>query len=463
MSRIRYGLALLAAKLSVVALRVTRHNGTNFPGVVAIKICPDFLRWIRKPGTIIGITGTNGKTTVSNLSRDLMEQLGRPVLNNSAGSNINTGIATCLIHGVTFFGRPKYDTAVLEIDERSARLIFPYIQPDILMVTNLSRDSIMRNGHPEYIKDILTRYMPKKTRLLLNADNLISTMVAPENPRVCFGIDRLPTDKTTCSNRINDMQICPRCSSPMKYEYIRYSNVGRAYCPNCGFSSPKAEYHVTSVDWEDRILHFVADTAGAEADFPIVGEGLFNIYNETAVIALFMELGYSIEEIRDAMGKVRITASRYGVEKVGDITILQLLGKDKNAYGTSRVLEYIHTLPGDKEILLYNNSLTDAAHWSENTCWLYDCDFELLADSTVKRVIVYGDRAKDYKLRLLMAGVPEDRIVEVRKPEDGIDHLLAIPNETICIIYGTGPENLGARMAGSVKEKLRNREQEVKA
>ena len=71
MNKIRYYIALWAAKLSVVALKITNHNGTNFPGTVAIKICPNFLKYVGKPNKVIGVTGTNGKTTICNLIPEL--------------------------------------------------------------------------------------------------------------------------------------------------------------------------------------------------------------------------------------------------------------------------------------------------------------------------------------------------------------------------------------------------------
>ena len=130
MGRLRYYFALWAAKLSVVALKITRHNGTNFPGVVALRLCPDFLEYIKKPDRIIGVTGTNGKTTATNMTRDILQQMGEKVLCNSTGSNIATGIATAFISGVGFTGKCHYKTAVLEIDERSAKVVFPCFTPD---------------------------------------------------------------------------------------------------------------------------------------------------------------------------------------------------------------------------------------------------------------------------------------------------------------------------------------------
>ena len=97
MGKLRFLLALWLAKLSVPALKITRHNGTDFPGSLALKLCPDFLRYVGKPGTIIAVTGTNGKTTVSNLLTDILEADGKKVLSNRSGSNITSGISTALI------------------------------------------------------------------------------------------------------------------------------------------------------------------------------------------------------------------------------------------------------------------------------------------------------------------------------------------------------------------------------
>ena len=73
MGKLRFLLALWLAKLSVPALKITRHNGTDFPGSLALKLCPDFLKYVGRPKTIIAVTGTNGKTTVSNLLADTLE------------------------------------------------------------------------------------------------------------------------------------------------------------------------------------------------------------------------------------------------------------------------------------------------------------------------------------------------------------------------------------------------------
>lgn len=437
MGKLRFFCALLVAKLSIIALKITRHNGTNFPGIVAIRICPNFLRYIELPNRIIGITGTNGKTTCSNLLNDSLTFLGEKVLNNSAGSNTITGITTSLIRSVSLTGKHKYGTAVFEIDELSSRRIFPYVHIDYLVVTNLSRDSIMRNGHPEYMRSILESYIDKSTRLILNADDLISSLMCPDNKRVFFGIASLAIDKECCTNLIDDCPICPICNSKLKYTKNRYSNIGRAYCPNCNFKSYAADYLATDVNLDSMTMNVSLE--GEKCRFKLFNNGTFNIYNELTLIATLSELEYSVDEIKAAVDNVNITKERLNEFEAGGIKLSSVLCKDRNAYASSRVFEYIEAQPGEKELLLFNNNFQDDATWSENMCWLYDADFELLADDRIKTIVTTGSRGLDFKLRLLSAGVKEDKIKYVIEPFDCIKELKFIKGETIFLLYGTDP------------------------
>ena len=229
MGKLRFLLALWLGKLSIPALKITHHNGTDFPGSLAVKVCPDFLKYVGKPHLMVAVTGTNGKTTVSNMLVDILEAEGHRVLSNRAGSNISSGVSTAFIRNCDMLGRVKNcDMAVLEIDERSAPKIYPYVRPNYILITNLFRDSIMRNAHPGYIAGILSRNLPKESKLILNADDLISCGVAEGNERCYFGIGRMPGDVTDCVNLLNDMRICPKCAGKLRYEYRRDHHIGHA-------------------------------------------------------------------------------------------------------------------------------------------------------------------------------------------------------------------------------------------
>lgn len=460
MGKLRFFIALWAAKLSVVALKITKHNGTNFPGVVALRLCPQFLKYIGKPKRILAVTGTNGKTTVSNMIVDSLAMDGKRVVNNRMGSNINTGIATSLIQACGIWGRCREEVGLFEVDERSARRIFPYMTPEYMIITNLSRDSIMRNGHPEYISDILTEYIPKSTRLILNADDLLCCSVAPDNERVYFGIEKMDEDITECINLINDFQICPVCHSKLRYEYLRYSHIGRAYCSECGFKAPDYDYAGCDVDINNMTIR-IKDREGC-AVYKLLNDSVYNIYNVVSVVALFLQLGYSRERIQAFLENISIVGSRYDEIKTEGGTIYMMLAKDKNAFAGSRVFEYISKSGGDKEIIIMNSCRGDAVHWSENICWLYDCDFEFLNKDNIKNIVVCGPRVKDYKLRLLMAGIPEEKISCTDREID-TPHKLRLDKESdVYILYGTDSIELGYEVADKAKRLIEEKGGESK-
>lgn len=431
--KLRFIIALLLAKLSKPLLKITGHNGTDFPGKLALKICPDFLKYVAKPKTIIAVTGTNGKTTVSNMTVDLLERSGKKVLNNRAGSNINSGISTALLNGVTIFNRAKYDTAVLEVDERSAKRIYPYVKPKIIAITNLFRDSIMRNAHPQYIADFLSANIPPETKLVLNADDLISSRVAPNNARVYFGIERMDTDVAECRNRLSDIRICPECSHELKYEYLRYHHIGKAYCPACGFKAPDYDYAGTDVSLENMTMR-VKDKNG-EGEYRLISDSIFNVYNMVTVISIARELGMSHEEIAKIMDGMEVVATRYGSEKVGNVTLTNQMAKGLNALASSRAFDYVSHREGEKELFMMMSCMTDERHWSENTSWLYDCDFEFLNTPEITHIIATGPRAIDYKLRLVLAGVDEDKIDCIEDAEKAAESLRFKDGSTVYMFY----------------------------
>ena len=103
------------------------------------------------------------------------------------------------------------------------------------------------------------------------------------------------------------------------------------------------------------------------------------------------------------------------------------------------------------------NNLSDAAVWSENTCWLYDCDFEFLNKDNIRNIVVTGPRAKDYYLRLKFAGIEDERISFVHDETDAPGALRLYPGEDIYILYGTDSIDLADQVAEKVREQIREK------
>lgn len=391
MGKLRYFIALWASKAVFVLLRLLKRNATMYPGYVALKICPDYLARTRKSPNVLCVTGTNGKTTTTNMVADILSQSGMKVVSNRYGSNINTGVATALTHSVNIFGKSKIDALVLEVDERFSRLILPFIKPDYLVVTNLFRDSIKRNAHPEYIFSILNTYVPETTKLVLNADCLQSSQLLKNNKRVYFGIDKLDTDITECVNLINDFSICPVCDEKLKFNYLRYHHIGNAYCPKCGFKSYDADYRLTNIDYDGKTV--TVKHGDTENVYPMVNRALYNIYNELAAITLMSEFGVDLEKVKDYMRKISVTTTRYKEDKAGKTEIIRTMAKGQNSVSCSRTLDFVGHETGERTVFIMIDDLFERRDSSEFIGWIYDADFEFLNTESIKQLCLQGPDA----------------------------------------------------------------------
>lgn len=428
--KLRFWVAFYVAKIGQALLRMLKRNATYFPGKVAIKICPKFLKYIDRPSKIIAVTGTNGKTTVCNMINDILIDNGYDVLNNRLGSNINSGIASSLIENTSIFNKTKKELAVFEVDERSSMLIYEYIKPDYLICTNLFRDSIKRNAHTDYIVDIINSKLPKETVVLANADDLIACSIGRENKHIYFGIDKLETDVEETTNIIKDIKTCPVCDTKLKYEYARYHHLGKAYCPNCDFKSPESNFLVRNIDKKRREIIIKEDVKSYK--YNMLSDSIFNIYNELAAISILRIIGLSATEINTSIKKTKIVETRLSEEEMNGIKVITHLSKGQNPVAASRVFDYVKSSQGKKAVILIIDDCDDAKHSSENLTWLYDADFELLNDENIEQIIIGGVRANDYYLRLLLADIPENKLAKV---EDELETINFVDKEKIDTIF----------------------------
>lgn len=454
----RFYIALIVAKCIRILIKIVgkmfKINGSHFPGNVANKICPDFLNKVGKPKKIITVTGTNGKTTTCNLIIDSLEMNGYKVLNNKYGSNVKGGITTTFLSGVNLRNKAKYEIAVLEIDERSSAKIYPYINPTYSVVTNLFRDSMKRNAHSEFIFDIINNTIPEGTNLILNANDLISNRMNKEkdNEKTYFGINKLENENNEEINVVNDARVCPNCYSKLKYNFIRYHHIGEAYCEKCGYKSPKADYNVININFEEQYM--TVSHNEKEYKVKIVSDSIFNIYNEIAAITVLSKLGLTDEQIIETFEKIKITKERYEEETINERTIIKHLAKGQNPLACSIVFKYMKEEKDKKEIILLVEDYHDNKESSENIAWFYDCDFEFLNDEKIEKIIIGGHRAEDIKLRCLIAGIPERKII-VSEDESKIpDHLSYKKDNKIYILYDMYQQPNVDKVDKLIKEKI---------
>ncbi len=446
----KFYFTLFTCKVMRLGMRMLGKNAAHLPGKLAVKMCPKFISYMEKPKYTVCVTGTNGKTTVTNLIVDMLESQGLKVTNNKLGSNMKEGVSSALIANSTLSGKAKNEWAVLEVDERSSMYIYPLLKPDYVICTNLYRDSILRNGSPEYIQSIVTNYMQPETKLILNADDLISGNIKPENERIYYGIRRMPTDTEKCENIVNDCQICPKCAATLDYKYVRYHQIGKAVCPSCGFTSPKPDY--------DAEVHMEFNTMtiwerGVEQKYNLINNSIFNIYNQLTITALLRETGFTPDEIRKGLASLKLPEYRFTQFDEGGIHFVDMMAKEHNPIACSVVFDYVSKEPGKKEIMF----LLDDETPTESMCWIYDADYEKLNSPLINHIVIPGSRALDQKLRLLMAGVPEEKIIIGMEDLEAPSHITLEGTDTIFLLHQHWKPEMDKLVVAKFREILKNR------
>lgn len=420
-----------AAKITFLLLRLLKRNATYLPGKIALAIDKDFLGGLTQPKTVIAVTGTNGKTTVSNLLNSILLENGYSVTNNSLGSNVQAGVATALLVDSTLSGKPKKEIAVLEIDERSALRIFPYIIPDYLICNNIMRDSLARNAHTEFISYIINSALPESTKVILNADDLVCATLAPKNKkRIYFGLD-IEKDHEESPLYLRDIVYCPACGEMLEAEYIRYNHIGRLHCSKCAFKSPEPDYVITSINKDAKLFTVTHDNS--ERQYKLINDNIVNLYNFCGLIALLTDFGLTHEQITLGFERSSIVKTRYDKFTSGDLTITMQLSKGQNPTACARCFSYVAKCPGASKAILF---VGDDFEVSESPCWLFDSNYSYLKDPTINQIIFSGPRSKDQFLRAQIAGVPSDKIKTVASSTAGTDILDTSLSKDIYVLYG---------------------------
>jgi UDP-N-acetylmuramyl tripeptide synthase len=99
-----------------------RGGGSALPGLIIERLDPNFLNRILSdlPYGVAIISGTNGKTTTTKMTVELLESQGLKVFTNKTGSNFTRGVAAALLSEIDLKGKLDADIAVLELDEAHA-------------------------------------------------------------------------------------------------------------------------------------------------------------------------------------------------------------------------------------------------------------------------------------------------------------------------------------------------------
>lgn len=393
-------LAVWAAKLAAVAGRLAKKKSSSTPGGIALKICPDLIERLCKnvKKSVIVTCGTNGKTTTNNLVCTVLESRGNKVLCNRLGANMLSGIATAFALECNFFAKFSADYACLEIDEASAVKVFDKIKPDYMVITNLFRDQLDRYGEIDITMDLLSRAIDKckNLTLILNGDDPLCARFGLNRRNVkYFGISErvLPqTDET------KEGRYCAVCKKELCYNYYHYSQLGDYFCPHCGNSRPKIDFEAKNVSQNGGLSFTVNGEHGINVNY----RGFYNIYNILAVYGVISCLGTDKSGLSKALLGYKPQIGRMEEIRLEKPVILNLA---KNPAGFNQA---IMTVNADKRKKAVVVAINDLANDGRDVSWLWDVDFEKLADENLLFLATGGIRKYDISLRFKYSGIKVD-------------------------------------------------------
>ncbi|CAM3047080.1 Mur ligase family protein [Leuconostoc gasicomitatum] len=403
-------LARITAKSSYWLLHDVLHRGgTSLPGKLAVSIDPNILTKIQQDFELIIVTGTNGKTLTTALITRVLQAGGYTVITNPSGSNMIQGITGTLVTAkVKPSPNGQKPVAVLEVDEANVEKIAAAIKPKMFVLTNIFRDQLDRYGeiYTTYDKIIAGIKHAPEAIVLANGDSPIFTRGDFTNERKYFGFNHIqPADYNPTVAPINtDGILSPTDHSVLNYDFITYANLGKYFSTTDSFVRPKLNYQVTSItDLTPKYSTFSIDNTPLRIE---IG-GLYNIYNALTAFAVGREFNVDPEKIKTAFeSNAQIFGRQEALHVDGKDVIIVLI---KNPVGTNSVIDMMVTEKDDFSLLaLLNANYADGI----DTSWIWDAEFEKLHDTNIKAVATGGERYKDLRVRLKMAGFPDQAVYE---------------------------------------------------
>lgn len=388
-------------------------RGGSLPGSIALKLDKDFIKRFKMPEIVILVTGTNGKTTTSNLIAESLRASGLKVINNHRGDNLNVGIATLLATNADANYVIHADAVVIEVDELTLYRQFDHLHPSHLVVTNFFRDQLDRAGEMEtIIRKIMAVTKDFTGTLILNGDdpNVLRLKDNAEKAKTLLFSVGKNEESLLETNEASEGKFCPRCGNRLHYDYYQYSHIGRFNCPKDHYGEIAPDIFVEKVDKEKGT--FIVNNT----EFHSFINALYAIYNCASVLCVMKSLNLDLSNADKVFRTYSLKEGRNEEFNLNKPCIINLI---KNPTGANEVMKEINSHEEDKMICIFLNDNDQDGH---DISWIWDAHFERLNQKNIREIVCSGLRAYDMALRLKYEGL-EDKIKVIEDSVKAVHYL----------------------------------------
>lgn len=383
------------------------NRGSSLPGEIILKLDAKLMGKIKLPKTVIAVTGSSGKGSVSSMIRDIYKGCGYRVAHNAKGSNLSAGIMTLLLENTTLFGTIKKDVLIFEIDERYAKYVFPELNPNYVVITNLTRDQPPRQGHFDLVFEEINKAITDNMHLILNGDDPYLQKFAFDHkgPITYYGIAKNQSSYTKSKFQNLNLNYCPKCHKKLEYEYYQFENLGNYACLKCDFKRPIIDFEATLLDFNEKEM-IINEKYKISMPFGI----LYAAYNVLAAFTTTIILGLDIEIVSKIIGELNQNKKLYDLYSYQDRMVYVLNNKNENSTTFNSSLLFLDRFKEKKTIVIGWKEISRRYNF-DDLSWLYDIDFELLKRHDIDKVICVGIHRYDIATRLKYAGIYEKDIM----------------------------------------------------
>lgn len=418
-------ISIIIGKLTIMIGKIV-NKGSSLPGKLSLKVDKNILSKLKYPNIRIIVTGSSGKGSTSKLIYDVLKENGYSVCFNEAGANLKYGVTTSCLKNCNLFGKIKKDILLLEVDERYTKEVFKDINPNYLIITNLTKDQPPRQYNVDIILQEIQKNLPNSTKIITTIDEpyLRHFELDIPNKNIHFSIlENKYSYKKQLFENLNTYY-CPKCGTRLEYEYYNFETLGKYKCPNCDFAWNKPTVIGTDLDLENGLIKI------NDKKVSIGGDMLFNAYNTLTSYTLLKELGLDEENIIESINNHNHNKNIEFVKNNKLYKALNCKAENATTYNASIYKAYLDKNLKDV-IIGWKEISRRYDHY--DVSWLYDIEFELLNNNHLNKIYAVGIDKENIKKRLLLAGIPEEKIIIANNLYEIKD---SVNNTDANVIYG---------------------------
>jgi UDP-N-acetylmuramyl tripeptide synthase len=400
----------IASSIGKVVARVSRlkgGHGSALPGLVVERLAPDFLHDVlgKLSRGVVVVSGTNGKTTTTKMTVELLRAAGLKVFTNPSGSNFTRGVASSAILEMKR-GKLDADIAVVELDEAHAVHFVNKIAPKCALLLNVMRDQLDRFGEIDTTAGFLQKVATKTTdTVILNREDPRIAAISAKKT-VFFGYSAGVSSSFPNDDELYGLKsVKSTIPASVILEKINGDNV---------------TFNIGKTKLELKGAHNAFNAAGALAltkeilnspspSHSLRGSGIDSVRSErfarnkseddTMCEAEDDNLSFNAKKMLKALSEIKPAFGRGESFNINGASLELILVKNPSGF---RIVLGSQYNPNAQTMICINDQYADGRDMS----WLWDVDL-----SMIKRVaMVSGVRGYDMALRLACQNIEFGRV-----------------------------------------------------